>query len=113
MSGALDFPAQQRRISFTPAYRNYVFGILLAIIIFNFTDRSMLSIFLQPIKLDLQYGIASDWLVPVYGDGSMRYALTGVSLVSVLAMAQYYFAGFTLRQDLDENPGRQPREVTQ
>ncbi|MSP43172.1 MAG: MFS transporter [Alphaproteobacteria bacterium] len=55
MSNAPASPALQGRVSFTPAYRNYVLGILLVINIFNFTDRSILAILLQPIKLDLQF----------------------------------------------------------
>lgn len=41
------------RVTYTPRYRQYVLGILLVVYVFNFIDRQILSILLQPIKLDL------------------------------------------------------------
>ncbi len=43
-----------QNVSFSTRYRNYVLGVLLVINIFNFIDRSILAILLQPIKLELQ-----------------------------------------------------------
>jgi predicted MFS family arabinose efflux permease len=40
--------------SFSQTYRNYALGLLLAVNIFNFLDRQILSILLEPIKRDLQ-----------------------------------------------------------
>ncbi len=34
--------------------RNYVLGILVVVYVFNFIDRQILSILLEPIKLDLE-----------------------------------------------------------
>lgn len=44
---------QEGSASFTPLYRQYVLGILLVVYVFNFIDRQILSILLQPIKQDL------------------------------------------------------------
>ena len=38
---------------FSPAYRKYALGILLVGYIVNFVDRTILSILLEPIKLEL------------------------------------------------------------
>ncbi len=45
--------APQASVSFTDNYRRYVLGILVVVYVFNFIDRQILSILLQPIKLDL------------------------------------------------------------
>ncbi len=42
------------RTSYTPRYRQYVLGILLVVYIFNFIDRQILSILLEPIRQDLK-----------------------------------------------------------
>ncbi len=39
--------------AFTPAYRNYALGLLVVVYIFNFIDRSILGILVEPIKQDL------------------------------------------------------------
>jgi predicted MFS family arabinose efflux permease len=39
---------------FTPAYSNYVLGVLFVAYVFNFIDRQIISILLEPIKADLQ-----------------------------------------------------------
>ncbi|MEQ1890373.1 MAG: MFS transporter [Alphaproteobacteria bacterium] len=54
MSGASGSPAVQERVAFTPAYRKYVLGILLVVYVFNFIDRQILSILMEPIKQDLK-----------------------------------------------------------
>lgn len=41
------------RAVFTPRYRQYVLGILLVVYIFNFIDRQILAILLEPIRKDL------------------------------------------------------------
>ena len=48
MSGPLE---KQRE--FSPAYRNYALGLLFVGYIVNFVDRSILSLLLEPIKLEL------------------------------------------------------------
>ncbi|MGE0387215.1 MAG: spinster family MFS transporter [Gammaproteobacteria bacterium] len=42
------------------AHRNYVLGVLVAVYTFNFIDRQILSILLEPIKRDL--GLSDAWL---------------------------------------------------
>ena len=44
---------QQNEQKFSPAYRNYALGILFVGYIVNFVDRSILSLLLEPIKLEL------------------------------------------------------------
>jgi len=39
--------------AFTPAYRNYALGLLVVVYVFNFIDRSILGILVEPIKQDL------------------------------------------------------------
>ena len=41
------------RATYTPRYRQYVLGILLVVYVFNFIDRQILSILLEPIRKDL------------------------------------------------------------
>ncbi|MGH0029809.1 MAG: spinster family MFS transporter [Myxococcota bacterium] len=40
--------------SFSPRYSNYVLGVLFVAYVFNFIDRQIISILLEPIKKDLQ-----------------------------------------------------------
>jgi len=40
--------------AFSPAYRNYVLGVLFVVYVFNFIDRQILAILLQPISEELQ-----------------------------------------------------------
>lgn len=53
MSDITATSAQQAGVTFTEGYRRYVLGILVVVYVFNFIDRQILSILLQPIKLDL------------------------------------------------------------
>ena len=41
-------------VSFSAGYRRYALGLLTVVYVFNFVDRQILSILLQPIKEDLQ-----------------------------------------------------------
>ena len=45
-------PLKEQR-AFSPAYRNYALGILFVGYVVNFVDRSILSLLLEPIKLEL------------------------------------------------------------
>ena len=45
-------PLKEQR-EFSPAYRNYALGILFVGYIVNFVDRSILSLLLEPIKIEL------------------------------------------------------------
>lgn len=47
-------PAQTSGFSVTNGYRRYVLGILLTVYTFNYLDRQILSILLQPIKDEMQ-----------------------------------------------------------
>jgi len=42
------------RVTYPPRYRQYVLGILLVVYVFNFIDRQILSILLEPIRQDLK-----------------------------------------------------------
>ena len=41
------------RGAFSPAYRRYALTLLVVVYVFNFIDRSILGILVQPIKEDL------------------------------------------------------------
>ena len=98
MSGASGSPAVQERVAFTPAYRKYVLGILLVVYVFNFIDRQILSILMEPIKQDLklsdsQLGLLSGIAfaifyatlgVPIarYADRNSRVKVISVSLAA-------------------------------
>ena len=49
-----DAPATDTAVSFSDGYRRYALGLLTVVYVFNFVDRQILSILLQPIKEDLQ-----------------------------------------------------------
>ena len=46
-------------------------------------------------------GIVSDMVSGAFGTDSLRYALIGAAFLNIWACAHYYFAGRTLRHDLD------------
>lgn len=46
-------------------------------------------------------GIVSDMISGSFGTDSLRYALIGAAFLNIWACAHYYFAGRTLRHDLD------------
>jgi predicted MFS family arabinose efflux permease len=74
---------------FTPRYANYVLGVLFVVYVFNFIDRQILSILLDPIKADL--GVS---------DTAMGF-LTG------LAFALFYtIAGIPIARYADVGPRR-------
>ena len=50
---ATDTPAESGG-AFSPAYRAYALGLLVVVYIFNFIDRSILGILVEPIKADLE-----------------------------------------------------------
>jgi predicted MFS family arabinose efflux permease len=73
----------------TPAYANYVLGVLFVVYVFNFIDRQILSILVDPIKADL--GVS---------DTAMGF-LTG------LAFALFYtIAGIPIARWADRGPRR-------
>ena len=79
MNEAADTPAQEARAPFTPLYRQYVLGILLVVYVFNFIDRQILAILLEPIRKDLsltdtQLGFLSGVAFAIF------YAIMGIPI---------------------------------
>jgi len=83
MSEVSGVPAPQKRVFFSPAYRQYVLGILVVVYIFNLIDRQILSMLLEPIKkelllsdtqLGLLSGIAFAIFYTTFGIPIARYA---------------------------------------
>ena len=62
--------------AFTPAYRAYALALLVVVYIFNFIDRSILGILVEPIKQDL--GV-SDTLMGFLGGSSNKKQDTPVA----------------------------------
>lgn len=52
--GPIDNPTASpvEKIVFTPAYSNYVLGVLFIVYVFNFVDRQVMSVFIGPIKAE-------------------------------------------------------------
>lgn len=89
--------------NFTPAYRNYALGILFLGYVVNFVDRSILSILLEPIKLELELNDTQLGLL-----GGLAFAIFYTSLglpiaaladrwsrVKVLSIAMVVWSGMT------------------
>ena len=88
---------------FSPSYRNYALGILFLGYVVNFVDRSILSILLEPIKLELalndtQLGLLGGLAFAVF------YTTLGIpiaaladrwSRVKILAIAMVIWSGMT------------------
>jgi len=88
-TGALDAPAREEPAAVSPGYSNYVLGLLFLVYVFNFIDRQVMSILLQPIKDDL--GV-SDTFMGV---------LTGFAFVFF-----YTFAGIPIARYADRGSRR-------
>jgi MFS family permease len=89
--------------TYTPAYRNYALGLLFLGYVVNFIDRSILSILLEPIKLELDL---SDTQLGLLGGlaFAMFYATLGIpiaaladrwSRVKVLAISMVIWSAMT------------------
>lgn len=98
-------PAPSARLEpeFTPAYTRYALGLLVVVYVFNFVDRSILSILLESIKEDLELsdtylgllsGIAFALFYTVVGIPIARYADRGVRR-SIIAVAVLVWSGTT------------------
>ena len=79
MSEAAETPAQQASAQFTSRYRQYVLGILVVVYVFNFIDRQILAILLEPIRQDLsltdtQLGFLSGVAFAIF------YAILGIPI---------------------------------
>jgi MFS family permease len=89
-------PAAPRRLAtlaasqtITPGYGRYVLGLLVVVNVFNYLDRQILSILLEPIKRDLQL---SD---------------TALGFLTGIAFALFYtFAGIPIARWADHGPRR-------
>lgn len=79
VGAASDAPA---RPIYTPLYRNYALAILFLSYVVNFVDRSILSILLEPIKLDLQL---TDTQLGLLGGlaFALFYATLGIPIASL------------------------------
>ncbi len=64
---------------FSPAVRNYALGVLVVVYTFNFIDRQILSILLEPIKQDL--GLSDTALGMLTGFAfALFYATLGIPI---------------------------------
>ena len=72
-------PNDNRLAYQSKAYSRYVLGILVVVYIFNFIDRQILTILLQPIKEDLQ--VSDAWLGFLVGTAfALFYATLGIPI---------------------------------
>lgn len=70
---------QERHGVFSPVVRNYALGVLVVIYTFNFIDRQILSILLEPIKQDL--GLSDSALGMLTGFAfALFYATLGIPI---------------------------------
>ncbi|MBI3303689.1 MAG: MFS transporter, partial [Deltaproteobacteria bacterium] len=85
------------------AYRNYALGLLLVVSVFNFLDRQILSILLEPIKRDLQLsdtalgfltGIAFALFYTFAGIPIARWADQGIRR-TIIALGLTVWSGMT------------------
>ena len=93
----------EREKSITPTYRNYVLGVLVVSYIFNFLDRQILTILLEPIKKelalsDLQLGLLTGFAFAFFytflGIPIAMWADRGVRR-DILALALFIWSGMT------------------
>jgi len=72
-------PSQEQHGVFSPAVRNYALGVLVVVYTFNFIDRQILSILLEPIKQDL--GLSDSALGMLTGFAfALFYATLGIPI---------------------------------
>lgn len=87
----------------TPAYSNYVLGVLFVVYVFNFIDRQILNILLEPIKQDL--GVSDTAMGFLTGIAfAAFYSIAGIPIArladrwvrrSVIAIGLTLWSGFT------------------
>ncbi len=99
-------PAVETASEFSAGYTRYALGLLLVVYVFNFVDRQVLSILLQPIKRDLGLsdtqlgalsGIAFAALYSILGVPIARWADRGTRR-SIIALALFVWSGMTALQ---------------
>lgn len=96
---------------FSPAARRYALGVLVAVYTFNFIDRQILSILLQPIKVDLDLsdsqlgllvGVAFALFYATLGIPIARFADRG-NRRNLIALALAIWSGMTTLSGLAQN----------
>lgn len=104
-------PAQSNESVFSPAVRNYALSVLFVVYTFNFIDRQILSILLEPIKADLQLsdtalgmltGFAFALFYATLGIPIARYADKG-NRRNLIALALAIWSGMTALCGLAQN----------
>lgn len=96
---------------FSPAVRNYALGVLVVVYTFNFIDRQILSILIEPIKQDL--GLSDGQLGLLAGFAfALFYATLGIPIArfadrsnrrSLIALALAIWSGMTALSGLAQN----------
>ena len=96
---------------FSPATRNYALGVLVVVYTFNFIDRQILSILLEPIKLEL--GLSDTALGLLTGFAfALFYATLGIPIAryadknnrrNLIALALAIWSGMTALSGLAQN----------
>ncbi|KAB7742669.1 MFS transporter [Parvibaculum sedimenti] len=91
-------------VAFSPAYRNYALGLLMMAYTANYVDRQILSILLQPIKMEL--GLSDTQLGFLSGiTFALFYATLGIPIAvwadrgnrrNIIALALTIFSGMTV-----------------
>ena len=102
---------QQSDGLFSPATRNYALGVLVVVYTFNFIDRQILSILLEPIKLEL--GLSDTALGLLTGFAfALFYATLGIPIAryadknnrrNLIALALAIWSGMTALSGLAQN----------
>ena len=96
---------------FTPGYRRYALGVLLVVYVFNFVDRSILTILLEDIKRDLGLsdtalgfltGISFALIYTTAGIPIARWADRGTRR-SIIALGLLVWSGMTAMCGLAQN----------
>ena len=96
---------------FSPAVRNYALSVLVVVYTFNFIDRQILSILLEPIKQDL--GLSDSALGMLTGFAfALFYATLGIPIArfadrgnrrNLIALALTIWSGMTALSGLAQN----------
>ena len=91
-------------VAFSPAYRNYALGMLMLAYTANYVDRQILSILLQPIKMEL--GLSDTQLGFLSGiTFALFYATLGIPIAvwadrgnrrNIISLALTVFSGMTV-----------------
>ncbi|MBW2445946.1 MAG: MFS transporter [Deltaproteobacteria bacterium] len=72
-------PAEEGAGEFSPAYSNYVLGVLFAVYVINFIDRQVLSVFIGPIKAE--FGVSDTVMGLLVGFAfALFYTIAGIPI---------------------------------